>query len=123
MKKKDIKTLTREQEEAVAAIDKMMEVFFGKENAWFTARGICKELYYAGYRKQVWHKVADGDLPERKNKDIVAIQVIVYYIDNCGYEITEAMFYFFTEKKFRLLNSHENIKNIIAWTEFPEYKE
>lgn len=84
---------------------------------------VAEELLKLDYRKQIWHKIADGDLPQRENKDIVAIPVIVHYIDYCGYEITEAMFYFFTEKKFHLLDSRENIKNIIAWTELPEYEE
>ncbi|MBQ0099386.1 MAG: hypothetical protein KBS91_02425 [Firmicutes bacterium] len=77
-----------------------------------------EKVYNAGYRKQVWHKVADGDLPKKEGKYYVVIKVANYTF----YNVLD-----FSENKFIMYDSEYGefitVNEVIAWTELPEYKE
>lgn len=83
---------------------------------------IAEELYSAGYRKTIWHKVVEGDLPKRSNKDIHAVPVQAYYEDSNGLKSNGPLYYFFLDNSFHTLGNPRVVK-VIAWTELPEYKE
>lgn len=80
---------------------------------------ICEAIYDAGYRKQVWHKVADGDLPAQL-KDVLCVTEDIYkdkmITVGC---ITNNNLWFLECDRERW----HNIEDVIAWTELPEYKE
>lgn len=83
-----------------------------------SCKELSKALVNAGYHKQVWHKVADGDLPPA-NTDVLcfgklrgtrqkAYDLNVYsYVERCWYG-----FGFRTDE----------IDEVIAWTELPKYE-
>lgn len=81
-----------------------------------------KAFINAGYRKTVWHKVADGDLPKQLNKDHVAVPVQVCYVNGIGLKINSPCYFFFIDNQFRALNSNVTL-DVIAWTELPTYEE
>lgn len=71
-------------------------------------------LSNAGYRKTVWHKVADGDLPKRDDLYLCVCGkpngmhwALVNYIDDGFYDVK---------------NNYSEI-DVIAWTELPKYEE
>ena len=79
-------------------------------------------LINEGYRKTIWHKVADGDLPKQENANVIAIPVQVCYTNEIGIKINSPCYFFFIDNTFRSLNSTKTL-NVIAWTELPKYEE
>lgn len=105
----------KEKEAMVSDLDKNSKCFIlGFSEEW-TTEDFVDELYRLGYRKIVWHKVADGDLPKKSKAVVVFLDV------NCDYYVGPY------DKKDEIF--HTNIgfdiskDRIIAWTELPEYKE
>ena len=81
------------------------------------ATEIAKALDILGYRKTVWHKVADGDLPKESGCYLCYTHITGYdrhnkLIDGYGYSVE------FFDTNFYAVN-----KAVIAWTELPEYSE
>lgn len=75
----------------------------------------------AGYRKTVWHKVADGDLPKPENGNVIAVPVQACYTNEMGIKVNGPCCFFFITGNFRELNSNR-ILDVIAWTELPIYE-
>ena len=87
----------KEKEAMVSDLDKNSKCFIlGFSEEW-TTEDFVDELYRLGYRKIVWHKVADGDLPKRDSKDIYAVPVQAYYIDRNGMKSNGSLYYFFID--------------------------
>lgn len=80
-----------------------------------------KTLINEGYRKTIWHKVADGDLPKPENCNVIAIPVQACYTNEMGIKINGPCCFFFITGNFRELNSFKTL-NVIAWTELPIYE-
>lgn len=78
-------------------------------------------LHNAGYRKTVWHKVADGDLPKPENGNVIAIPVQACYTNKTGIKVNGPCCFFFIDNTFRSLNFEKTL-NVIAWTELPIYE-
>ena len=81
------------------------------------AKEIAKALDILGYRKIVWHKVAEGDLPQQKGSYLCYVHIIGYdrhnkLIDGYGYRVE------FFDTGFYALNG-----SVIAWTDLPAYEE
>lgn len=74
-----------------------------------------------GYRKTIWHKVADGDLPKPENGNVIAIPVQACYTNEMGIKVNGPCYFFFITGNFRELNSSKTL-NVIAWTELPIYE-
>ena len=79
-------------------------------------------LHNAGYRKTVWHKVADGDLPKQENGNVIAMPVQACYKNEMGIKVNGPCYFFFITGNFRELNSGKTL-DVIAWTELPIYEE
>lgn len=75
---------------------------------------IAETLYNEGYRRIIWHKVEDGDLPE----DCQEVRFVsdTHRCVNGVYCKEPNAFYHDADIKY-------NIDEVIAWTELPEYKE
>ena len=74
---------------------------------------VSEELYNAGYHKTIWHKVADGDLPEYAG----------LYLVVCGDEsLPEYDVDFYENHKDGKRWVH-NEGRVIVWTELPTYKD
>lgn len=74
-----------------------------------------EQLYDVGYRKIVWHKVADGDLPKVINDLVIAVKC------NDGAIRTVAGNY--RLERFNVSDLGEIDRgNVIAWTELPKYE-
>ena len=76
-----------------------------------------KALYNLGYRKIVWHKVADGDLP--KKTSLYLCKMI--YEETYNYEYKVLLFntiYGFHDNGLSISND-----TVIAWTELAKYEE
>lgn len=81
------------------------------------------EIFYnAGYRKTVWHKVADGDLPKQENDNVIAMPVQACIENDIGVKMHSPCYFFFIDNTFRNLNSTKTL-NVIAWTGLPIYEE
>lgn len=80
------------------------------------------EILNLGYHKTIWHKVAEGDLPKRANKDIHAVPVQTYYEDSNGMKSNGPLYYFFLDNSFHTLGNPKAV-NVIAWAELPKYEE
>lgn len=83
-----------------------------------------ERLYNAGYRKTVWHKVADGDLPPEQEPHTEAKQYWCHFDDNSGYTLAYFNDY---DKTFYDYCDDERprtykITGIDFWTELPTYK-
>ena len=76
---------------------------------------LAKILFLAGYRKTVWHKVADGDIPKYIGDIIMAIKSNDRIITTTG----RYRLYDFYISDIGLIEKEK----VIAWTELPEYKE
>lgn len=82
----------------------------------------CKELaealYNAGYRKTVWHKVADGDLPNDKR------DIVLYFELGDQIRSTASGYYDICVSNF-VVYDFGAVRNqdVIAWTELPRYEE
>ncbi len=78
-----------------------------------------KAISDAGYKKQIWHKVADHDFPPA-NTDVICFEKLkgtgqkVY--DLCVYSYVENCWYGFGFMA-------DEIDEVIAWTELPLYEE
>lgn len=86
--------------------------------------GVAEALYNAGYRKTVWHKVADGDLPPEQEPHTEAKQYWCHYADDSGY--TMAYFNnqtktFYDEYSDEYWSTYD-ITDIDYWTELPKYE-
>ena len=82
----------------------------------------CAEaLIDEGYRKMIWHKVADGDLPKPENGNVIAIPVQACYTNETGIKVNGPCCFFFIDNTFRSLNMEKTL-NVIAWTELPIYE-
>lgn len=79
-------------------------------------------LHNAGYRKTVWHKVADGDLPKQENDNVIAMPVQAYIENGVGIKLHSPCYFFYIDNTFRELNSTRTL-NVIAWTNLPIYEE
>lgn len=78
-------------------------------------------LINEGYRKTIWHKVADGDLPKPENGNVIAIPVQACYTNKTGIKVNGPCCFFFIDNTFRSLNFEKTL-NVIAWTELPIYE-
>ena len=70
-------------------------------------------IYDAGYHKTVWHKIADGDLPEYAGPYLVV----------CGDESLPEYDVDFYENFWDGKRWVHNEGRVIAWTELPTYEE
>lgn len=69
---------------------------------------IMEDMYNKGYHKTIWHKVADGDLPD------IGKEVLCYDGENfivCKRDIID------------WYDTNEFCYDVIAWAELPQYKE
>lgn len=88
---------------------------------------LAETLYDLGYHKTVWHKAADGDLPP------IGHLVLTIYEDIKGSHY--ATDYITFKQSFNntnhieavwrsnLYDKYYDLKEVIAWTEVPKYKE
>lgn len=82
-------------------------------NVCTMAEVVSKYLISEGWTKQIWHKVADGDLPEYAGRYLVILDdesLPEYCVDSYKY--------FWGGKRWVY-----NEGRVIAWAELPEYKE
>lgn len=91
----------------------------------FSFNDCAQELCDAGYHKTIWHKVADGDLPEYCKVVLVAMHfynTIVYRLASLHISedngCPEENIFWSIQSDFPTSQD-----DIIAWTELPEYKE
>lgn len=116
-------------------IEQMARKICSRSDTWNTCEG-CFEYHHAtrcyyhdyaeafideGYRKTIWHKVADGDLPKQENGNVIAMPVQVCYKNKIGIKVNGPCYFFFIDNSFRALNSHVTL-DVIAWTELPTYE-
>lgn len=74
-----------------------------------------ERLFNAGYRKTVWHKVADGDLPKDDSNIIFTITIDGIPSSTVGwYNARTGVFVSYHFGTF---------DNVTAWTELPRYEE
>lgn len=116
-------------------IEKMARKICPRSDIWNTCeeclecnnmmRCYCHEyaeaLINEGYRKMIWHKVADGDLPKPENGNIIAVPVQACYTNEMGIKVNGPCCFFFIDNTFRSLNIEKTL-NVIAWTELPIYE-
>lgn len=76
---------------------------------------LAKILFLAGYRKTVWHKVADGDLPKDNS--------VVYAFCKNGNYTTALYLNNAIDKESWYAMGMRIDKVVIAWTELPKYEE
>ena len=80
-----------------------------------------KALIEEGYHRTIWHKVADGDLPKNANYVLVAY----HYYSLVSYAI--ACYKGQLSNNFRKWSTTDDYfkhdDDVIAWAEFPNYKE
>lgn len=83
----------------------------------------CECYFYAsrffnkGYHKIVWHKVAEGDLPQKQG--LYLCHVHIYAFDENGNEIGG---YGYRVEPF--VGTFDSLNaSVVAWTELPKYKE
>lgn len=102
--------------EQIKEMASIVEDFIPSEAKYYVEeKDIAEALYNAGYRKTVWHKVADGDLPNGIQDVIVALK------SPNGYITTVANYN--KDGKFVLYGLGEIvIKKVIIWTELPKYE-
>lgn len=69
------------------------------------------EAYIAGTKENsiVWHKVADGDLPNDTRSVLNEYGTPVYYVTSC-------------QKWYESFTPLTEMKNVIAWCEIPRYE-
>ena len=108
--------MNKEIEELAESICQSCKKDFSSEYCCFAKKRPCQgaiayaeTIYNAGYRKTIWHKVADGDLPK------VAMHTIVYYKSKLGF--TDYRTDLFWDGSF--VNFGEQV---IAWTELSKYE-
>lgn len=104
-----------------ALYDTCEECFRLKRMRKCNYKNYAEEFYDYGYRKTVWHKVADGDLPKQENGNVIAMPVQACYTNEIGIKINGPCYFFFITGNFRELNSARTL-DVIAWTELPKYK-
>lgn len=75
------------------------------------AKEIAKALDILGYRKIVWHKVEDGDLPKEYHE--VRFVINIGYHHNGVYKKETNAFYIDDDMKY-------DIDEVIAWTELAD---
>lgn len=117
-------------------IEKMARKICLRSDTWNTCEE-CLEYHHAtrcyyheyaeafineGYRKTIWHKVADGDLPKQENGNVIAMPVQACYKNEMGIKVNGPCYFFFITGNFRELNSGKTL-DVIAWTELPIYEE
>lgn len=74
-----------------------------------------ERLYNAGYRKIVWHKVADGDLPKFIYDLVIAIK--------CNDGVIRTVTGNYRLERFNISDLGEiDTEKVIAWTELPTYE-
>lgn len=77
---------------------------------------IAEAIYNAGYRKTVWHKVADGDLPKED------IEVCCFY-RNGNYDVGKLITAWGKHKwDMNYYGVFVELNNVFAWTELPKYE-
>lgn len=117
-------------------IEKMARKICFRSSTWETCKRCleynhatrCSYCDYAeafineGYRKTVWHKVADVDLPKQENDNVIAMPVQACIENDIGVKMHSPCYFFFIDNTFRNLNSTKTL-NVIAWTELPTYEE
>lgn len=116
-------------------IEKMARKICLRSDTWNTCEE-CLEYHHAtrcyyheyaeafineGYRKTIWHKVADGDLPKQENGNVIAMPVQACYKNEMGIKVNGPCYFFFITGNFRELNSGKTL-DVIAWTELPIYE-
>lgn len=96
---------------------------WGETKINYESNEIAKCLFEEGYHKTIWHKVADGDLPEY-NEYVLGIFAEHNTPTVCRLTKVERLNYQgdmwdmdYDEDEYHLL------AEIVAWTEIPEYKE
>ena len=80
------------------------------------AKEIAKALDILGYRKIVWHKVAEGDLPKNSKHRILTVD-IYHYCEVANFD-KSGDFWVYDDYCHKYV-----LSGIIAWTELPEYSE
>lgn len=84
---------------------------------------IAEALYNAGYHKTVWHKVADGDLPEIYRSVLVAVKRTVKDCDDYIFTTIGNREPYTMDVAIWDIQGLSFSDKIIAWTELPKYKE
>ena len=82
----------------------------------FEYNKMAKELIDMGWTKLVWHKVSEGDLPQKQGLYLCYVHIYTFdwhgnEIGGCGYSVEPFA------GVFNSLNA-----SVIAWTELPTYK-
>lgn len=80
------------------------------------AKEIAKALDILGYRKIVWHKVQDGDLPKDYEHRFLTVNDKGYY-EVANFD-KNGNFWVYDEYCHKYV-----LSGIIAWTELPTYEE
>ena len=73
-----------------------------------------RRFFNKGYRKTIWHKVAEDDLP-KEDCEVIFVSDTGYHYGGIYVKITDA-FYADGDTKY-------DIDEVIAWTELPKYEE
>lgn len=80
-------------------------------------------LVEEGYHKTIWHKVADGDLPENHKR--ILLEIKKEYFNDEGYIVRQVVGsrHIFDNKVEWWTDTDDRNFEVIAWTELPAYKE
>ena len=106
-----------EKEERIKALASDMDYGCTRRDLYpDDAKEIAKTLDILGYRKIVWHKVAEGDLP----KEAQNVIVVYNWLDILYYGIAA---YDSEVGKWVDGRNPNRGAEVIAWTEFPIYEE
>ena len=112
--------MNEEKEIMVKDLNKNARCFvLGFSEEW-TTEDFVDELYRLGYRKTVWHKVADGDLPKKQGQKVWLCTISKDYFMANYWDSTVV-----GEKQFFEVASGGRItlSNVLAWAELPKYEE
>ena len=104
-----------EKEERIKALASDMDYGCTRRDLYpDDAKEIAKTLDILGYRKIVWHKVAEDDLPTDSKE--------IRWIDNTNSYYNG--FYDSNDQQFCAdVGCYFNEDEVVAWTELPAYKE
>lgn len=81
---------------------------------------VAEELVKIGYHKQIWHKVADGDLP-KVNELVLCLRSDRYnnrFTTGCLPPSSRTILWDLSDND----DTYESLNSIVAWTELPEYR-
>ena len=84
------------------------------------ALSIADAVLNLGYHKTIWHKVAEGDLPERQGQKVWLCTTSKDYFMANYYDDTPLG----GKQFFEIVNAGRiTLSNVLAWTELPRYTE